>query len=162
DWPVLIWAPGCTISRTRSPCSMFSPNSGSLNSITAQVPFVSWLRPKNEKRGVKYTVFACVMLAESGIRLLRIDPQFLYGAFHDVGSDLLLPCKGSEGRKHDVLGIDLKKIAKCCTVFTTPEPICTQRHKLSRHPLAQTLRQYLHVVGGCDEGSLGIFQRLRD
>src|SRR5206468_207596 len=35
DWPALTAAPGATIRRTRSPCSMFSPNSGSLNSITA-------------------------------------------------------------------------------------------------------------------------------
>src|SRR6201993_1880058 len=35
DCPALTGAPGSTINRTRSPCSMFSPNSGSLNSITA-------------------------------------------------------------------------------------------------------------------------------
>src|SRR5215469_3104046 len=34
DWPAFTVVPGDTINRTRSPCSMFSPNSGSLNSIT--------------------------------------------------------------------------------------------------------------------------------
>src|SRR5580700_5329739 len=39
DWPALTVAPGATMRRTRSPCSMFSPSSGSLNSITASVLF---------------------------------------------------------------------------------------------------------------------------
>ena len=34
DWPSVTFAPGAINRRTRSPCSMFSPNSGSLNSVT--------------------------------------------------------------------------------------------------------------------------------
>ena len=38
--PSCTWTPGETITRTKSPDSMFSPNSGSLNSIATISPFV--------------------------------------------------------------------------------------------------------------------------
>src|ERR1700733_1815134 len=42
-WPSLTVAPGAIIRRTRSPCSMFSPSAGSLNSITDCCPYYSKL-----------------------------------------------------------------------------------------------------------------------
>jgi hypothetical protein len=38
-WPSFTSAPGAIIRRTKSPCSMFSPSSGSLNSVTVLKPF---------------------------------------------------------------------------------------------------------------------------
>src|SRR5581483_5091524 len=113
--------PGEIIRRTRSPWSTFSPNSGSLNSVT---------------------LFLCVplcplwlyFLTVSRIRLLGIDSLFLNRSLRNFRCNLLLSRQGIQGREHDVLGIDLKEISQRCPIFTAPKAIGSQRNQLPRHP----------------------------
>src|SRR5579871_4455384 len=93
--------------------------------------------------------------------LLWINPQLLNRALHHIGSNFLLTRQRSESGKHDVLGINLEEVTQSGPVLATAKAIGAERNQLSRHPLAQALRQNLHIIGRRNERSLRILQRLR-
>src|SRR5215468_2023771 len=100
-WPSFTSAPGEIMSRTRSPCSMFSPNSGSLNSVTVSKPFST----------------------DGRIRLFGIDAEFAYGCLHSLERKFVLAHKFVQGREHNVFRIHFKEVAQRGPVFTAAEAI---------------------------------------
>src|SRR5271166_6365297 len=106
DWPALTLAPFSTIRRTRSPCSMFSPSSGSLNSITAlRSPLVSDVelcRPCGTCSVLRVHTarlkacpdtnrfpHALAHLADRRVCFFGVDFEFADGAFYYVRADFL-------------------------------------------------------------------------
>src|SRR5437763_3680906 len=136
DWPALTAAPGATIRRTRSPCSMFSPNSGSLNSITACIFLVDQfvvsapqrLKARSSKLlRIRTDLLMCnasartklsadanlaLTLADCRVCFFRIDYRVADRALYHVIIDLVLTRQGAEGRDHNVLGVDFEEVAE--------------------------------------------------
>ena len=84
-WPSVMAAPGEIISRTKSPWSMFSPSSGSLNSVTvtfspllvARLGRLSWGRLARTAEGKTRSGRRqdAGALSDCRVRFLRIDAQ---------------------------------------------------------------------------------------
>src|SRR6266404_1235590 len=134
-------APGLIIRRTRSPLSMFSPSSGSLNSVAIR---------------------SLSSLADRRVQFLGIDAEFANCFLEHIWPNLLLTGQRCQGRQHDVFCVDFKKVAKGGAILTAAEAVCTERQQFSRHPLRDALWQHFHVVRSGDKRSRRALKRLRD
>src|SRR5579863_2625511 len=97
-WPSLTAAPGAIIKRTRSPCSIFSPSAGSLNSITDSIPCLSKCIRESE-------------LADGWVQLFRINSKVVNRLLHDFNRDFLFAHQCTQRGQHDMLGIHFEEIA---------------------------------------------------
>src|SRR5579862_6755271 len=135
--PPLSPAPGATFSRTKSPCSIFSPSAGSLNSISDAILDSIFLY--REKTFLCSIPANCAIGGSAGswVRLARIDAQISNRLLHGIQRNFLFARQSSECGKHNVLGIHFKEVAQGGTIFAAAKPIGPQRHQLSRNPLGQ-------------------------
>src|SRR5208283_4946041 len=113
-WPSLTAAPGAIIRRTRSPCSMFSPSAGSLNSITNSIPqlFLTASQPA---------------LTDGWIQLLGIDSQVPNCLLHDVKPDFLFAHQCAERSQNNVLRIHFEEITQRRPVLTPTKAVRAER-----------------------------------
>src|SRR5262249_34099584 len=116
-WPSFTSAPGAIIRRTKSPCSMFSPSSGSLNSVTVLEPF----------------------LADGRVRLFGIDAQIVHGLLHGFDLDLVFASERAQSCEHDVLGIDFEEVTKRGTILAPAQAVGTKRNEPPRTPASDAL-----------------------
>src|SRR5882724_8471881 len=116
-------APGLIIRRTKSPLSMFSPSSGSLNSVA---------------------ILSLSFLADRLVQFFGIDAEIADRFLEHVRSHLLLAGESCQSGQHDMFCVDFKKVAERGAILTAAETICTERQQLTRHPLRNALRQDFH------------------
>src|SRR5262249_29216928 len=116
-WPSFTSAPGAIIRRTRSPCSMFSPSSGSLNSVTILQPF----------------------LADGRVRLFGIDAEIFYGSLHGLDFDLVFAGQRAQSCEHNVLGVDFQEVTKRGTILAPAQAVGTKRNEPPRTPASDAL-----------------------
>src|ERR1700678_1302319 len=141
DSPALILVPGAIMRRTRSPCSMFSPNSGSLNSITSSDSFfLTWLflrcldyvapvfDSQRPAARIEWRSSDHCRLGIRGIRLLRVDAQVLNRFLHNLKTDFLFPRQSSQRSQHNMLGVHFEEVAQRDAVFTAAKTTGSQRY----------------------------------
>src|SRR5277367_886059 len=121
---------------------MFSPNAGSLNSITDPIPYLLSLSFSLE-RSIRLYVRNST---DSGVDFFRINSQVLNRLFQQVKTDFIFSSERTQRGQDNMLRINLKEIAQSGSILTAAKAICSERDQLSRHPLGQGFRQHLHVV----------------
>src|SRR3954467_10092754 len=109
--------PGLTIRRTRSPVSMFSPSSGSLNSVDI-----------NSSSS-----------ADRRVQFFGIDAEIVNRLLEHVRLNLFFTGECRQSSQHNVLGIDFKEVSQCGAILAATKPVRAEREQLSRHPLGDAL-----------------------
>src|SRR5580658_8917726 len=171
--PSAMLPPGLIIKRTRSPLSIFSPSSGSLNSV-AILSLSSILRLRGHGRART----PVSPLTDCRVAFFRIDAEIADCFFQKFRADgfarilfrilliVIVPlvgffvCQCMQRSQHDVLRIHFEEVSQRSAILAAPETICAERHQLARNPLRDTFRQYLHVIRRGDERASCAFQRL--
>src|SRR6188474_957334 len=97
---------------------MFSPSSGSVNSVTRA------LSPHENTEG-RYAVSHGTLFVsgDRGIDLLRVDLELLDRVSHDFRVDLLVARECRERRDGDEARVDLKVVPQGGPAFAPAEPI---------------------------------------
>src|SRR5689334_16962280 len=127
---------------------MFSPSSGSLNSVTKTVSSYQFPVPSLQSRTCYWELATSnwqLLLADCRIRLLRIDSQVFDCLLNGFGFDFLFAGQRRESCKHNVLGIDFEEIAQRGATFAASEAVGAKRHERTRRPLRNRLWKHFHV-----------------
>src|SRR5450755_742155 len=142
-WPSVTLAPSETINRTRSPWSMFSPSSGSLNSVTrySLLPFqcgrgrlARVLRPsrcRTSEGARAYTpsyrrrLAGATYLSICRIRFFRIDSQIFHCLLQHVELDLLFAEQRGQSGQHNMFRVHLEEIPQRGPALAAAETIRT-------------------------------------
>src|SRR5580698_5986148 len=103
---------------------MFSPSSGSLNSIT----------------------YLVLPLANRWVRLVGVDTQVLHGLPDDFKLDLLVAGQRVQCREDNVFGVDFEEVAQRGAAFAASEAVGAESDQRARHPLRNGLGQHLHII----------------
>src|SRR6266403_3297484 len=104
---------------------MFSPSSGSLNSVG---------------------ILSLSSLADRRVQFLWIDAEIADRFLEHVRSHLLLAGERCQSGQHDMFCVDFEEVTQRSTVLTATEAIRAERQQFSRDPLRDALRQYFHVI----------------
>src|ERR1700720_1714735 len=120
---------------------MFSPSSGSLNSVTEYLLLAVRCRREHPARALSWhcrtswTLAPTYVLSICRIRFFRIDSKFLDCLLQHVELDLLLARQRSQRGKNDMLRIHLEEVAKSDSALAAPEAVCSQSDQRTRQPL---------------------------
>src|ERR1700691_4364761 len=112
---------------------MFSPSSGSLNSVT------------------KHSLLSSVFSADRRIDFFWIDAQVSNCLLHYFRRYLFFSRQRIQGRQHNVFGIDLEEVTQGGAILAAPEAVRAERHQAAWHPPRNRLRQDFHVIRSRDE-----------
>ena len=143
--------PGLIIKRTRSPLSIFSPSSGSLNSVAILTFRSSKLLPRLTDRRIRVSPDQFPDLESLSPATSRSLPRHL---FHRPAR-LASACSVASTM---CFASTSKKSRNDARFSLRPNPSVPSAYQLSRHPLRNDFRQHLHVIRSRDQTPRCAFQ----
>src|SRR5215469_14007774 len=146
-----------SVSRVMRPCSLATASPGltitSMTSTSLKLPMSGTLT------SFSATAFS---LNRDRIGFVGTDPVFLHGLGDLLGVQLAFVRQGLERGQRHVTAVHLEEVAQASARIAAAETVGAEHRVAARHELADLVGEQLHVVGGGDDGTRALGERLGD